>query len=124
MLANTATQEAIPVQRREAGRRAGMLKISVVDTDQQRQLILEGALISPWAAELREVCEAARADLHGRKLFIQLQDLTAISQEGENVLVQLLNDGATLQCCGVFTKHVVNELLRRRYTPASQVIHR
>ena len=90
-----------------------MLKISLIDNARQRRLIVEGKLIAPWAAELRSVCEKARADIRGRELIIEMKHIAAISQEGENVILELINDGIKFRCDGVFTKHVVKELTRR-----------
>jgi hypothetical protein len=90
-----------------------MLKISLVDNARQRRLIVEGKLIAPWVAELRSACEKARADLRGRELVIEMNHLTTISQEGENVILELINGGIRFRCHGVFTKHVVRDLTRR-----------
>lgn len=90
-----------------------MLKISVIDTARQRRLVVEGKLIAPWAAVLRNACEKARADLAGRELIIELKHVTAISHEGENVILELINGGTKFRSDGVFTKHVVKELTRR-----------
>jgi anti-anti-sigma regulatory factor len=90
-----------------------MLKISLSDGRTQLRLVLEGKLIAPWAAELKSVCESARAGLDGRELIIDMKHVTAISQEGENVLVRLMKDGARFHCCDVFTKHIVKQLSRR-----------
>ena len=94
-----------------------MLKISVVDGPRQRRLILEGKLIAPWAAELTSACEAARADLNGRQLIIDLRNLTAISSEAEGVLLQLMNEKVKFQC-GVFMKEVLRQLARRPQRPS------
>jgi hypothetical protein len=48
-----------------------MLKISLIDSTKQRQLIVEGKLIAPWAAELRNACQQASADRRGRELVIE-----------------------------------------------------
>jgi hypothetical protein len=90
-----------------------MLRISLIDNARQRRLIVEGKLIAPWAAELKSACEKARADLRGRELVIEIKHLTTISQEGENVILELINGGIRFRCDGVFTKHVVKELARR-----------
>ena len=90
-----------------------MLKISLIDSARQRRVMVEGKLIAPWAAELRNACEEARADLLGRDLVIEMKHLTTISQEGENVILELINGGIRFRCQGVFTKHVVKELARR-----------
>jgi hypothetical protein len=90
-----------------------MLKISLIDSARQRRLIVEGKLIAPWATELRNASQEARADLCGRELVIEMKHITTISQEGENVILELINGGIRFRCRGVFTKHVVKELARR-----------
>ncbi len=90
-----------------------MLKISLVDNARHRRLIVEGKLIAPWAAELRNTCQEARADLRGRELVIEMKHVTTISQEGENVILELINGGIRFRGHGVFTKRVLKQLTRR-----------
>jgi hypothetical protein len=90
-----------------------MLKISLIDGVRRRRLILEGKLMAPWAIELRRACEEAKADLLDRELVVEMKHVTTISQEGENVIVDLLNGGIKFRCDGVFTKHVLKQLTRR-----------
>ena len=97
-----------------------MLKISVIDSRAQRRLVLEGTLIPPWVAELSTAWKAANADPQGRALIIDLVNVSAISPEGETVLMQLMNDGARFRCRGVLTKHVIQQLTRRSRRHASE----
>jgi hypothetical protein len=90
-----------------------MLKISLIDGRTQRRLIVEGKLIPPWAAELKSACEDARVDLRGRGLVVEMKQVTTISQEGENVILQLINEGVKFRCRGVFTRHVLKQLIQR-----------
>jgi len=90
-----------------------MLKISIIERCNQRRLVLEGKLVAPWVAEVRDAYERANADLQGRELVIDVKHLTAISQEGENVLLELLKDSVKFRCHGVFAKQVMNQLARR-----------
>jgi hypothetical protein len=90
-----------------------MMKISLVDGPTQRRLIVEGKLITPWAAELRSACEDARVDLDGRELVVEMKQVTTISQEGEKVIVELINTGVKFRCRGLFTRHVLRQLSRR-----------
>ena len=92
-----------------------MLKITVEDSGKYRRLVVEGKLTAPWAAELRDVCESFKTDLEGRELLIELRDLMVISQEGENVLFELMNQGVKVRSSGVFTKHILSELAHRRH---------
>ena len=90
-----------------------MLKISSLETRKERRLVLNGSLISPWTAELQSAYDSAKVDLNGRELVINLDDITTISQEGENILISLMNKGIKIRCRGVFTKLMVRELARR-----------
>lgn len=90
-----------------------MLKISVVNSRSQRRLVLEGRLIAPWVAELRTTWEGVKSELDGRELVIDIENVTVMSQEGENALLQLINEGAKFRCRGVLTKHLLQQLMRR-----------
>jgi len=90
-----------------------MLKISSIDTSSQRRLVLEGKLITPWTTELRSACEKAWEDLDGRELVVHLKNLTVISEEGENLLASLMNEGVKFRCSGVLAKEVLNQLARK-----------
>ncbi|HEY4842805.1 MAG TPA: hypothetical protein VIH78_12615 [Terriglobales bacterium] len=87
-----------------------MLRISIAESRTQRRLIIEGNLIASWAGELRTACENARFDLHHRELVIDVRNLTAISQAGENLLLQLMKEGVTFRGHGIFTNHVLAQL--------------
>lgn len=99
-----------------------MLKISLIDSARQRRLIVEGKLIAPWTGTLRSACQEARSDLGDRELVIEMKHVTTISQEGENLILELINGGIRFRCDGVFTKHVVNRLTRsaNRTLPETQ----
>jgi hypothetical protein len=91
-----------------------MLKISVIDSRTERRLLLEGKLIAPWVGELRTAWKAANKEMEGRALVVDLRNITVISQEGENVLSELMTAGAKFRCCSVFIKHILNQLARKK----------
>ena len=90
-----------------------MLKITVVDDASQRRLIVEGKLIAPWAAELATAYQTAKADPQNRELIVDLRSLTAISSEGEDVLLQLMHEKVKF-LCGVYVKEVLRRSEERR----------
>jgi len=90
-----------------------MLKISIVDSDTERRLMLEGKLIAPWTTELQRACDEARRSLLGREIGIDLKNLTVISQEGENLLATLMKEGIKVRGCGVFAREVLRTLRGR-----------
>jgi hypothetical protein len=90
-----------------------MLKISVIDSRTVRRLVLEGTFITPWVDELRTTWTAANADLQDRKLVLDLDNVTWISEEGEDALSELMREGVTFSGDGVLTNHVFQQLPRR-----------
>ena len=94
-----------------------MLKISIVEARNKRRLLVEGRLIAPWSAELISACDKARESLDDRELLVELNNITAINQEGENGLIALMNEGVQFRGRGVFTKQVLRQLARRARKP-------
>ena len=88
-----------------------MLKISLVDSQRERRLIVEGTLVTSWASELVIACEKAREDLGERELVVDLRGLTRIGPEGERVLLQLMRNKTRLRC-GVFVRELLRQLVR------------
>ena len=94
----------------------------MVESPSQCRLVLEGRLVAPWTSELRNECSRAKGDLHGRELIVDIQNLITISQEGQNVLLELMNAGVKMRGCGVFTKHVLKQLARRTRKEVKEVV--
>jgi hypothetical protein len=90
-----------------------MFKISIVEKPNQRRLVLEGKLVSPWTEEVLMAWTKASEQLEGRSLLVDLTNVIFISSEGEEVLSQLMRKGARFSCCGVLTKHLVKQLARK-----------
>jgi hypothetical protein len=90
-----------------------MFKISIADTPSRRTLLVEGTLIGPWIAELGTTWKANQ-DLGGRKLVIDLTNVTVISPEAEDAIFDLMKKGANFSCGGVLMRHVLKELARKR----------
>lgn len=90
-----------------------MFKISIVETRGQRRLVLEGKLVPPGTAEVESAWRRAGEQLRGRKLIVDLCNVTLISPDGENTLFQLMRDGAKFSCRDVLTKHTLKQLSQR-----------
>jgi hypothetical protein len=90
-----------------------MFRISIVEERSQRTLMLEGRLVPPWTAEVESAWKAAGEELQGRKLVVDLRNVTFISADGECILFNLMRDGAKFSSGGVLTKHVLKQLARR-----------
>jgi anti-anti-sigma regulatory factor len=90
-----------------------MLKISIIENDHKRQLVLEGKLVAPWTNELKSIGQKAPVDHQHCELVIDLRSVTAISADGEDVLLSLMDQGAKFRVSGVFMRQVMKQLSRR-----------
>jgi hypothetical protein len=84
--------------------------------------VLEGTLSAPWTDELRTAWTTANAGLQNRKLIVDLKNVTAITQDGENAILKLMSEGAKFRSRGVLTKHVLRELSRKYRRSTSRKI--
>jgi hypothetical protein len=99
---------------RRFGTSSIMFKISVADTPSRRTLIVEGTLIGPWVSELGTTWSNASQELEGRKLVIDLSNVTVISREGEGAIFDLMKKEAKFSCGGVLTRHLLKQLARKK----------
>jgi hypothetical protein len=90
-----------------------MLRLSIVDTNGQRKMVLEGKLIAPWTKEVESAWQRAKQSSDTRKLVIDINNVTLINLDGEATLLKLMRDGARFAGCGVLTKHLLQQLARR-----------
>lgn len=90
-----------------------MLKITTFESGTKRQVVLEGKLVAPWTKELENVVRSAAAAYDHLKLIIDLRSVTAISADGEDVLLTLMDQGARFRASGVFIRQVLKNLSRR-----------
>jgi hypothetical protein len=97
-----------------------MFRISTIDTRFQRRLVVEGKLAEPWLDELRRIWAGAAESLQGRRLVIDLSNVTVISREGENLIRELMKQGARFSCDGISTRHVLRRLSRLWGTKCSE----
>jgi len=92
-----------------------MLKVTIEETRNRRRLILEGALVQPWLEELKKACSASSKEpSQARHFIVDLNNVTAISKEGEEVLFDLMRQGAKFTSAGVLTKYLL-KLLALKY---------
>jgi hypothetical protein len=90
-----------------------MLKISVVEGPRRCRLVMEGMLIEPWVGEVISEYEKVKRHLGGRKLVVDITNLSTLSPAGERVIERLLDDNAKFHA-GVFMKQVLKQLTSKR----------
>ncbi len=89
-----------------------MLKITTVKTNRRCRIVLEGGLVSPWAAELRKEWSYARASTGDLSLIVDVRNVIAIDQEGKDILLEMMSAGTKVICGGVFNRYVIQHLVR------------
>ena len=95
-----------------------MLKITVIEGQRQRRVMVEGKLIGLWSAELTSAYQRARTNLQDRELIVDLRGLTAIGPEGADVLLQLIREKVKF-VCGVYAKEVLRQLSLKAHNAAA-----
>jgi len=90
-----------------------MLKITTIKKGQRCRLVLEGEIVSPWVAELQKEWNEVRVSAADLKLIVDLKSVITISQEGQDVLRDMMSNGVRFVCCGVLNKYVIQQLARK-----------
>jgi hypothetical protein len=90
-----------------------MLKITRVKTKRRWRVVLEGELIRPWVAELRQEWKEIRTLEGELKLIVDLRNVVSISQEGRDVLFEMMSQDVKFICGGVLNRHLLRELARK-----------
>ena len=90
-----------------------MFRLSIIETNGHKKLVLEGKLVSPWTEEVESTWLREREQLEGRKFLVDLTNVTVIGRDGEATLLTLMRDGARFTGCGVLTKHLLRQLARQ-----------
>lgn len=77
------------------------------------RVILEGEIIAPWVAELRKEWNEIRSLEGGLNVIVDLRNVVSISQEGRDVLFEMMSQDVKFICGGVLNRHVLRELSRK-----------
>jgi hypothetical protein len=90
-----------------------MLKITTVKTDRRCRIVVEGELVSLGVGELEKEWNETRLAAGGVPLIVDLRKVTAISQEGKDVLLEMMSEGVRFVCGGVHNRYVLQQLARK-----------
>ena len=91
-----------------------MLRITIIDEPAEQRWNLQGRLSGPWVAQLKSNWEKAHVQNGFRKCVVDLSCVTFVDLDGERVLAAMMKDGAEFIATGVYTKHVLETLGKRR----------
>ncbi len=84
-----------------------MLRITCIeDQDATQTFKLEGKLLEPWVAEVRQVCTPG----NGRpgRTCLDLSGLAFVDQTGAKLLADLICRGLTVSACSAFVAELLH----------------
>ena len=90
-----------------------MLRITVTEDASEQRWVLQGRMT---ASLLEELTESWRANLDRRptlKRIVDLDEVTCIDKDGEQVLLMMIRDGARFVVSGLYNKHLLESLSKR-----------
>jgi ABC-type transporter Mla MlaB component len=91
-----------------------MLRTTILEELTEQRWTLQGRLSGPWVAHLKSNWQKSSCKSGKRKCVVDLSGVTFVDLEGERVIATMMNDGAEVIASGVYTKHVLEMLERRR----------
>jgi ABC-type transporter Mla MlaB component len=90
-----------------------LLKISILDSSQEKKIVLEGKFTEPWISEVAKVWNREQGYLNGRNCVVDLTDVTDIDPCGMAILSGMIRDGVKIITNGLLTSYLV-ETLRQK----------
>jgi len=87
-----------------------MLRTMITETPFGQKWVLQGRLCDQWAADLKERWESTRSTREGRKCTIDLEDVLSVGAGGEEVLREMVSEGAELVATRAYMKHILESL--------------
>jgi outer membrane protein TolC len=91
-----------------------MLRITVHVDEKNGRIEAAGKIGGPWAAELENAWHSVQAP--GKKIEIDLRDVTGVDAGGWHLLEQMHRAGARLVVSGVMMKALLDEIVERQRT--------
>lgn len=90
-----------------------LLKISVIDTQTEQKMVLEGELGGSCLIELQRVWGELRHQRSKRACIVDLRAITTIRDDARPLLSTMIADGASVLAAGVLNKYILASLKRK-----------
>ena len=98
-----------------------MLRITVVENPEGEKWILQGQLTGEFASELSTTWRSSLDRSRDRLRIVDLSEVTSIDRNGEEILRNMIRQGARCLATGIYTKHLLEELQTRTKTENEDV---
>jgi ABC-type transporter Mla MlaB component len=87
-----------------------MLRITMTETTSEQRWILQGRLTGSTIEELITSWRANRICPTAQSCVVDLNEITSIDKDGEQILLMMIRDGAKFVATGLYTKHLLESL--------------
>ena len=87
-----------------------MLRITMTEDASEQRWVLQGRLTSSLLEELNESWRANLDRSPTLRRIVDLDEVTCIDKDGEQVLLMMIRDGARFVASGLYTKHLLESL--------------
>jgi ABC-type transporter Mla MlaB component len=91
-----------------------MLRITVTEHASQQRWLLQGKLVKHTLPELISASNTSRNECPERVRVVDLDEITTIDKDGEQLLRLMIDEGAELVANGLYTKHLVEAIRSHR----------
>jgi hypothetical protein len=99
---------------------SNMLRITVTENDSEQRWVLQGRLTGSFLEELTASWCTNRDRPPTRRRTVDLNGITCIDKDGEQVLLMMIRDGAKFVATGLYTKHLLESLAGNIPDPSKQ----
>jgi hypothetical protein len=89
-----------------------MLRITMTEDKSEQRWVLQGRLTASFLAELIASWRSNRDRRPILSRVVDLDEVTCIDKDGEQVLLMMIRDGAKFVASGLYTKHLLESLLQ------------
>jgi hypothetical protein len=90
-----------------------MLRITVTENASEQRWVLQGRLTGSSIDELMANWRANRRCSPTQNCVVDLNEVTSIDKDGEQVILMMIKDGAKFVASGLYTKHLLESLSAR-----------
>jgi hypothetical protein len=87
-----------------------MLRITVIENTSEQRWVLQGRLTGSSIDELVTNWRANRRCPPAQNCIVDLNEVTSIDKDGEQVILMMIKDGAKFVASGLYTKHLLESL--------------
>jgi ABC-type transporter Mla MlaB component len=96
-----------------------MLRITILETPNERRLVVEGELTRSAVCELQSAWENIRNHHQNLECVIDLSETTWVDSDGKAALIGMIRNGARLTANGLYTEYLVQKLMKQAQEAAS-----